>query len=321
MTTVVGKQGIKATIIADSINEAGNRITTFELEYPRIVHSELMTHRLFTRNAASSRAIPIMKKLKMVWDNPAMPVHWGKNQSGMQAAVELTGVRRWIGQHGWTLASKVACASAYVLYKAGVHKQITNRIVEPFERFKVVVSATEYDNWFWLRDHPDAQPEIQELARVMRAAMEDSDPVFLRVEDWHLPYVMTEVGNDGVVRYFIEKLDVEGEHVLLEELDVETAKKVSASCCAQVSYRSLNTGVGIAMSIFKKLVESEPVHASPFEHQATPMLIGGIDVQTGRVQEGVTHFDVNGNVWSGNFKGWIQHRQLIPDNAYWGEAA
>jgi thymidylate synthase ThyX len=84
---------ISAKIIADSISESeyGDRITTFELEYPRFIHGELMTHRLFSRNAASSRAIPINKMMDQVLTAPAMPVEWGLNKSGMQAEEMLKG--------------------------------------------------------------------------------------------------------------------------------------------------------------------------------------------------------------------------------------
>ncbi len=315
--SIEGKEGIKATIIADSVDPKGKRITTFELEYPRMIHAELMTHRLFSRNAASSRAIPILKKMGMVWNNPAMPVHWGKNQPGMQAVAELTSVKLKIGKAGWKLASKIACGSAYVLYKAGVHKQITNRILEPFERYKVVVTATEYDNWFWLRDHPDAQPEIQELAGLMAAALDESSPIFLRLGDWHLPYITTEVRLDGTIEYSV-KIEPEPGVLRVVKLSLENAIKVSASCCAQVSFRTVNKSVMIALAIYEKLVTSTPVHASPFEHQATPMMVGGIDPRSGETQEGVTHYDTKGNTWSGNLMGWIQYRQTIPNNAHWG---
>lgn len=314
MEKVVGKEGISAKIIADSYSDSSRRrITSFELEYPRFIHSELMTHRLFTRNAASSRAVPILKKLKMVWSNPAMPVHWGKNQSGMQAKEELTGVRRYLARFGWRAASKIACASAYILYKAGVHKQIVNRITEPFERFKIVLTATEFENWYWLRNHTDAQPEIQELAYVMDIAHRQSAPQVLYDGEWHVPYIKTRrPGKDSPLEYIANG----------KEVSIEDALKISASCCAQVSYRTLNSSLKTALSIYDKLVTSEPVHASPFEHQAKPTKhfdSMSYVFNNENYEEGVTHLTLgrpleDSNVWSGNFCGWIQHRQLIPNH-------
>ena len=318
MVKVVGKEGISATILADSVSSvSGKRITTFELEYPRLIHAELMTHRLFSRNAASSRAIPIKKKIKMIWNSPAMPVHWGKNQPGMQAKAELQGFKRSLAKFAWKTASKLACISTYALFKLGIHKQIVNRILEPFERYKVVLTATEFENWFWLRDHEDAQPEIRELARVMSKAREESNPFELHPGEWHLPYVSTkrrDIGQHGGGSIIYKVGD--------EEVDLNTAQQVSASCCAQVSYRVLNQSIEKAKDIFSKLMNSVPSHSSPTEHQATPMkcfdnlsyIATGVDYE-----DGITHTslksDMNGcDLWSGNFCGWIQYRQLIPNN-------
>lgn len=310
---IEGKEGISATILADSVSSvSGKRITTFELEYPRLIHSELMTHRLFSRNAASSRAIPIKKKIKMIWNNPAMPVHWGKNQPGMQAKAEIQGFKRSLAKFAWKTASTVACISTYTLFKLGIHKQIVNRILEPFERYKVVLTATEYENWFWLRDHEDAQPEIRELAGVMNEARRLSNPKTLYPGEWHLPYVHTQRDLAGPIQYVVDG----------KEIDLETAQQVSASCCAQVSYRVLNQSIEKAKDIFDKLINSVPVHASPTEHQATPMkcfdqlsyVAAGNDFE-----DGITHVKTNNNLnecdlWSGNLCSWIQYRQLIPNN-------
>ena len=301
----MSKNQISAKIIADSTSK-GNRITTFELQYPRFVHSELMTHRLFSRNAASSRAIPIKDKIKMVWKNPVIPVSWGRNQSGMQASKQLEGWRLSFAKSFWKFSSKVACVLAFVMMKFQVHKQITNRILEPFEVYKTIVTATEFDNWFHLRNHKDAQPEIRQLSIEMFRAMSVSVPKELAPHQWHLPYIEFKDGE-----YFSK-----GQRVTLGE-----AQKISASCCAQVSYRTLKESIKVAINIYNKLVESSPVHASPFEHQATPMSRPNgksLVVSKGHPDEGVTHMDMNGNYWSGNLKGWVQHRQLIPGHAVGG---
>lgn len=307
LTTAEGKEGIKATVLADSEQKdhTNLRISTLELEYPRFIHSELMTHRLFSKNAASSRAIPIMKKIKMVWSNPAMPVHWGKNQSGMQAKEELTGFMKSLARFTWRAASKVACVFAYAMHKIGVHKQIANRMLEPWERMKVVLTSTEFENWFWLRDHEDAQPEIRELALCMYEALMISKPQALNPGEWHLPYITTTRTKDGELIYLSNDVVV----------DLETAKRISVSSCAQVSYRVLNQSIDKAEDIYKKLIDSVPVHASPCEHQAKPMVNPYPAKEEEYFEIGATHYNFEfGSIWSGNFQGWIQNRQLIPNN-------
>ena len=296
--------GVK--IIADSISNDRMRIVTYELEYPRFIHAELMTHRLFSRNAASSRAIPIQKMMDMVMSMPASPIEWGVNQAGMQAKELLSGGKLTSAIWAWGQAAKSASKSADALEKVGLHKQIVNRVLEPFQTMKTIVTATEYDNWFWLRNHSDAQPEIKELAAQMLEAMAISVPNTLEPGEWHLPYIISSRSN-GVINYYTNS----GQEVTLDE-----AKKISSSCCAQVSYRLLNDALDKALSIYDKLVTSTPVHASVFEHQATPMKVSIYDWNNTYYgwEEGVTHLDRDGYLWSGNFRGWVQHRQLIPGN-------
>lgn len=296
---------ITAKVIADSINSNGVRITTMEIEYPRFIHGEFMTHRMFSRNAASSRAIPVQKVVEQVEQSPAEPVHWGKNQSGMQANEELTGITKVAVRDSWLCAAKEMANRAKIMSQAGLHKQVVNRLLEPFQTIKVVVTATEWNNFWWLRDHPDAQPEIQKLARVMKGAYEHSKPVLLQPDMWHLPYVKTSVEEHPELLHWTQKyFDEYGNEIILEE-----AIKISCSSCAQVSFRKLDTSLEKAESIYKKLVESEPVHASSFEHTAKC-----VNTDVFAWQEGITHADYEGNMWSGNFKEWVQYRQLIPNN-------
>ena len=203
-TYVKGKGGISAKVVADSIDSTGKRITTFEIEVMRFVWAEFMTHRLFSRNAASSRAIPVKKMLEQIEKNPAMPIHWGANQKGMQADAECDNevcgplfVDNRIG--AWNDAKNEAISYAKAFDEAGYHKQIVNRLTEPFAFIKAVVTATEYDNFFHLRCHKDAQPEIQELARCMFESREKSDPQLLNPGEWHVPYVSYDSDNrDGL---------------------------------------------------------------------------------------------------------------------------
>lgn len=310
---------ITAKIIADSCSTSGKRITTFELEYPRFIHAELMTHRVFSRNAASSRAIPVSRSIELIKEDTAMPIHWGKNQPGMSAKEECDAhykstlsekILDWLRTRTWntadwcrtTIWNKARDAAIYfanIFTSLGYHKQIVNRLLEPFSHIKVVVTSTEFDNWFWLRNHPDAQPEIHRLAQVMWEEYEASAPIMIRPLDWHVPYYKDGVWiHTGRMRYS-DFVDVYG-------VTLQDALAVSSSCCAQVSYRKLDDSIEKAKNIFDRLLHSLPPHFSPFEHQATPMP----DISDFTVN-GVTHISKDGGVWSGNFKGWIQHRQLI----------
>lgn len=302
---------VDAKIIADSISN-GKRITTWELEYPRFIHAELMTHRVFSRNAASSRATPIDKTLEQVESNPASPEEWGVNRPGMQAKQNMTGWKKTTAQWVWKKSAKMACKAAKALQALGLHKQIVNRVLEPFVHIKVVVTATEWNNWYYLRDHKDAQPEIRILAALMSDRVKFSIPRELTVGEWHVPYVELKNSAEGV--YPILQVNEQGKEAVCRRLTWEEALKLSSSCCAQVSYRLLNTSMEKATKIYDQLVNTRPVHASPFEHQACPM----VNANTHLGSKGVTHVDKNNKLWSGNFQGWIQHRQLIDGNVLEG---
>lgn len=333
---VTGKGGISATIIAHSKSAVdGKEIISYELEYHRYVHSELMTHRTFSRNAASSRAIPVSKMIDLVRTSPATPTHWGKNQAGMQASGEISTPVRSMYQDdneeaeltpfgAWCEAARNAIDTAQSFNEAGYHKQITNRLLEPFQMIKVVVTATEWDNFFWLRFHKAAQPEIQELARCMLVAKKRSVAEVLQVGDWHVPYVKTlKFDNSPRVycKWVKERILSDGqvEHTF-EEMSLEDALHVSASCSAQVSYRKTDDSLEKADKVWQMLTTDERLHCSPTEHQATPVDRKSISNFTffkglkEDLQQGVTHFDVNGKLWSNNFCGWIQHRALIANN-------
>lgn len=297
-----------AKIIADSISPDGVRITTFELEFPRIILAEFNTHRLFSRNAASTRAIPLTKQLDYLVNRHFEPCPFTKNKPGM-ASNEPCDHQEEASKIWSDTMGQVADAVSR-LNDLGVSKQHAGRLLEPFTMIKVVVTATEYDNFFWLRNHPDAQPEIAELARVMWEEYSSSKPTELFANEWHLPYYY-----DGYWKEAQSWGNPTNGKPLDQHLNtLEDALAISASCCAQVSYRKLDDSLEKAKDIFKRLVESKPVHASPFEHQATPNTYGiAGDIQS----KGITHFDNRGNVWSGNFRGWIQHRQLIPEHTCW----
>ncbi len=308
---VKGKGCISAKIIADSVAfNSGKRIITFEIEYPRFIHSEFMTHRLFSRNCASSRAIPVKNIIEQIRNNPAMPIFWGKNQSGMQAIeecnnlIEMSFGDRIIDEETredfWKRLAEIIGDYAQNFANAGYHKQIVNRLLEPFQIMKTVVTATEFDNFFYLRSHKDAQPEIQELSNCMYECYKNSQPKVLYRGDWHTPYVNHYKDENGILCYG---------NVKDTPLTFEQARIISSSCCAQTSYRKTDDTYEKAVNLFDRLINSKPVHGSPVEHSATPITLDW--------EEGVTHVDRQGNFWSGNFKGWIQFRQLIPNNTCW----
>lgn len=297
---------ISAKIIADSVNPLGVRITTLELEYPRFIHSELMTHRVFSRNSASSRAIPINKMLETITLNPAKPAHWGKNQPGMQASEELSDDQKIVANALWDTAKINAVKVSDQMHQIGVHKQIANRITEPFQHMKVVVTSTEWNNWDWLRYHADAQPEIKNLAGGTINARANSTPQKLNYGEWHVPYVQARRNEAGYMEYFDEDD---------KQVSAHEAIMISASCCAQTSYRKSDTSLEKAATIYKRLIESEPCHASPVEHQAAAVDFSSSSVDNSNTWPvGITHVDRDYNFWSGNFRTWVQYRQMVPNN-------
>lgn len=306
MIKIEGKNGISATIIKDSIAPNGKRMTTFEWEFHRFVLPENNTHRALSKNLQSSRAVPLKTSIQAVIDNPANPVHWGKNQPGMMSREEFTGEELELAQSLWKQAADNAVSVSNALEVLKPHKQWAARILEPFSLTKAVVSGTNWDNFFWLRDDEEAQPEFAELAHCAHRAMNASLPTLLEVGEWHLPYVATIVSSNG-----LKYIDSNGEPLTLDE-----AKKISASCCAQISYRKLNDSKEKALEIYGKLFSGRKPHMSPTEHQATPICQTTKPFDTSTWQDGVTHVDKMGGLHSGNLKGWIQYRQTLPNNVY-----
>jgi len=301
---------INSKIIADSISSCGKRITTFELQYPRFIHSEVMTHSLLAKNSSSSRAVPVKKMLEIVRNNPASPIHWGKNQSGMVSAGELEGDALEAVKLNWFESAKHATSFSEAMSELGCHKEVSNRITEPYQWMKVILTGTEFENFFWLRDADDAQPEIASLARHMRKAREENEPVLLYPGEWHLPYITTYRGEYCEWPDYIDPLSG-------ESLSLETARTVSMARCAAVSYRTEDIGLEKAQDIYTKLFSGQKVHASPAMHQATPM--EDLATITKKLEymfeaEGVTHLDRYGALWSGNLQGWIQYRQLLANH-------
>ena len=307
------KSNIKAKVVADSISSiTGVRLTTFEVECPRFILPEINTHRMISKNCSSSRAIPVEKMLEQIEENMAVPTYFGKNKSGMQACEEVNFSD--LAKKFWIMCGKSALADSKVILRDfGLHKQISNRITEPYQMVKILLTATEWDNFFNLRIHPTAQPEIAMLAYKMYQAMISSTPKVLKCGDWHLPYVdMVDVDGDGEYQYFSS----DGEKI--QQIDIDTAIKVSVSCSAQTSYRKNDQSIEKAERIFDMLINTDVIHASPFEHVACPIRPLSKDNQEWfnvnvpeepeTWQDGVTHVTKDGSLWSGNFKGWVSYR-------------
>ena len=296
----MSNQDISAKVIAHSITKEGQEIITFELEYPRFIHAEVMTHRVFSRNAQSSRAVPVKNTLA-VNSNPVEPLVWGKNKAGMSSTEVLEGFKLHVAKLTWSIGAWVAKKVSSVLNWAGLHKQWANRGTEPYSRIKVILTTTEIDNFYWLRlDEDAAQPEIITLAKAMQKVHKLSSPKLLLPGQWHLPYIETSEF-EGVQSY----------HTAADEVSLEDAQKISASACAQVSYRKLDTSIEKALGVYERLFSGPKPHLSPTEHQATPIDPNGFNYFPQTWPKGMTHYDQKGNQWSGNFKGWIQFRQLI----------
>jgi thymidylate synthase ThyX len=290
---------IFAKVIADSISPEQHRLTTFELEYPKFVHGEFMTHRVISRNASSSRATPVGKNIEEVRSNRrAEPVFWGSEQRGMSPGAELSVDDRLIAKHLWSRAALDAADIAEELLTLGAHKSIINRVLEPFLHIRVVAGATEWTNFFGLRLDGAADPTMRALARSMWAAREASVPRPLIPGEWHLPYVdlEDEEDNRAIANY----------HHMYGDDELVLAKKVSAARCARVSYRSFDTqkrsAVHEDLALYGKLVGAQPLHASPTEHQATPDEQGPV---TGWANSRL----------HGNLVGWCQFRKELPGEA------
>lgn len=275
---------ISAHIIADSINPVGNRLTTFILEYPRFVHSEFMTHRMFSKNAASSRAIPVERMIQQVIDNTATPVWWGKTQSGMQANEELEDSLKQEAKEEWLRARDGAIERVKRLNEIGLHKQIANRILEPWFNIRIICSMTEIQNFFALRAHKDAQPEIRKLAELMLERYNENDPKQLGTGEWHIPF------GDNIDLGKLAQTSVETKESSLEELK----KKIAIARCARISYLNFEgkDDYTADVKLCDRLFASTPKHLSPTEHVAQAL---------------------DSEEWSGNFRGWKQYRKFFAE--------
>jgi thymidylate synthase ThyX len=263
---------IAASVVADSASKAGKRITTLSLVYPRFIHAEFMTHRIFSRNAASSRAIPVKRFLEEIKTNPAMPIYWGKNQKGMQAEEELDPERQKLAKETILQLRDISVLFVEKLAELDLHKQTANRYLEPWQHMSTVVTSTEWDNAKNLRIHPKAQPEFKALMEAIQDQLENHAPEVLEYGKWHLPFVQ------DFEKHFVKEV-----HELI---------KYSVARCARVSYKMQDGEIDADKDAIRYWDLLSSGHMSPFEHQASPARIP--------------------HMRSGNFSGWYQYRKFIP---------
>jgi len=270
---------ITTEILKDSLHPgAFSRLTTYKLTYPRFLHTEFMTHRMFSRNAQSSRAIPVLKRVQAVIDNPAIPIVFTKNKPGMQGGEPLADQEE--ARRIWLEGRDAAVKIARKLAALEVHKQYANRVIEPYDHISVVVTATDWGNWFSLRIHGKALPEIAELAMQMYSRQQESIPRQLQYGRWHLPFI-----SDSEEAEWYKTHD--------ESDEPWDLVKRSVARCARISYLNHDgtaSTIEADIALCDRLLKEVPIHASPAEHQAVPTLA---------------------HKYIGNFYGWRQYRKFL----------
>lgn len=269
---------ITAKVIADSVTELGHRLTTVEATFHRFILAEVNTHRVLSKNSASSRARPVRKVIEDVVNNPAIPVRWAAEQRGMQGGEEI--FNTWEAEAVWLKARNTAVAEAEKLVKMNVHKSIVNRLLEPFSWHTAILSGTSWQNFLELRANSLAQPEFHELALKIQEALESSTPTPLFLGDWHTPYLTEDDKGMGLSMML----------------------KVSAARCARVSYLTHDgeRNPDKDLELYDRLVSANPKHSSPLEHVATPWNFNVAEYDRRR--------SIGERPRIGNFVGWRQLR-------------
>jgi hypothetical protein len=328
---------ITAKVIRDSVSEQGIRLTTMLVDYPRIVHAEQLKHRMFSTSAASSRAIPFAKMQEQL---TGKPTRFGSAQAGMQDGGQLDKPIKFTDGYGtincesasdfWDYAAGVASDISGAFKDAGFHKQIYNRITEPFQTMRVLITATEWDNFWWLRNDVAADPTLHETARIMKEAYDASKPQILKAGEYHLPFVDQIRDKKGMQSFYIraEQPKTENSVGIATPLTLEEAITVSCARCAAQSFRNTDYGLKKSEQVYDRLVNDDKVHAGALEHVATPMKVAESDYRgLGLInvpsypkswQDGVSHADRDGQLWSGNLRGWVQHRKTVVGENYIG---
>lgn len=302
---------ISATIVADSKNKFGNRLTTFVLTFPRYILAEFNTHRMLSRNSASSRAIPFAKMLASVQSNPFIPIAWMKDHKGMQGTDYFTEEEAAPILEDWLVARDSAVERAVSLGNKNLTKQIVNRILEPYMWHTVIVTASEWQNFFALRASEFADIHIQKLAYEMLEAYNNSEPKELKDGEWHIPF------GDNIdfelLRPIIAK-DRNVDPMFVTEFSQGIDKyklKIASARCARISYTVVGEEDKVDnyendIKLHDRLSSSG--HWSPMEHCGQAMddqqfnFLSSFNADDG--EEGTWG-------WSANFRGFIQYRKIF----------
>lgn len=310
-------------VLSSRSTQSWRTVNTLHLRYPRIIHGEMMTARVFNRNARSSRAVPIETLLKEIRNDPFIPWHWTGHKKGMQGVpghdalvymptpaadcddtwTEMSNVEGWL----WARDRAVEAAEAFG--KAGYHKQVANRLVEPFMWMDLLVTSTHWANFLHLRDHEAAEPHIRDLAVLVGKVLDQAQPTDLDVGEWHLPYITAEDHAEAAKRFVLQK-DA-----------TDFLKKVSAARCARISYKPFdgNGSYERELERYDGLVNADAVHASPLEHQCSPdrMLLRETSLydDEDRVIREVSAMGFEFPELHASLTGWIQARKLVPNEA------
>lgn len=287
---------ITVRTLADSITDGGSRLITQEWTYPRCVHSEVLTHGDLRRNSASSRAIPAKRLRELTLGAPYVPWHWGQNEKGMQASGEVDDWTKKEAEWWWRNGLNEAADLHKYLEDLGLHKQVLNRVIEPWMMITIIVSATDWANFFHQRTHKAAEPAMQKLAKLAWTEFHESMPVYRAPGEWHLPMITND-----------DRLDALGLSIRDQDTDamwegrtLDTLKKVSTGRCARVSYlthdgkRDLSEDIGLHDRLLGTIDSGDPGHFSPFEHPCQA---------------------VGGRQRIGPFEGWKQYRKFLVGEA------
>ncbi len=311
-------KNITAEVIADSIEENGNRLTSYVIRFPRIVLAEFNTHRMLSRNSASSRAVPFKKMVKQVTENPFIPLAWQKDHKGMQGTKYFEDPDSMLSLNiAWLEARDAAVENAKNLSigdgEIGLTKQLCNRLLEPFMYHTAIVTASEWGNFFALRDHPAAEIHIANLANKMLNAYNESTPKSLKPGEWHIPFG-DKIEIPRLKDLYKSNGNVETpDEVYYQELD-DIRIKIATARCARVSYINYEGKDDYEADIKLHDILSKSGHWSCFEHCAKAM----------DTEEYHEHISGNNNGlwpeicpekknfgWSGNFRGFIQYRKTF----------
>lgn len=305
------KKGFQCQVLADSISPADCRLTSMLVKYPLIVHAEWCRHRAFSRSVASNRAIPTARIVQMVLEDPFDPIHWGSAKPGMQAGEELSGSDLEAARSAWNMARTFAIEFAVSAQESGLHKQIANRILYPYQWVSEVITATDdgWANFFALRCHEAAEPHMRYIAEMCRDAYFSNPKQIIGQGEWHVTFVSDKEQfwilsqADDLIRQAAGSdhpiTKIRDLH-LIDERGYWLVKAVSAARTARTSYRTHDgrfSAVDEDLALYCRLIASVPRHVSPTEHQARPAV--GVTLRRNKFA---------------NFRGWEQHRLEIPDN-------